>query len=337
MAARHDVQALGSGNKSMSNVGSPEPAVSKRAAFLQIPVRTTALTIAVAMALYVIAVSAADWEEFKRTVGAVPGAVWAQFAVLSLLSYMIRFVRWHGFLSDLGHSINWKRHLEIYLSAFALTLTPGKAGETIRSVFLQPFGVGYSQSLAVFVSERLLDLVAVGLLASGAILAFPAHRIPVLVLLGACASVVVLLRSRLLGYILRRLDRGRLGGHVDVAASTLRHLLRGGILAKAFFLSCLAWLAQGFSLFLIVHSMGYAPSPYVVVSIYCLSLLVGAASFIPGGLGATEASIALLLMAIGIDKEHAIIASLVARGLTLWLAVGVGVIAMVTISMRGRD
>jgi len=69
-----------------------------------------------------------------------------------------------------------------------------------------------------------------------------------------------------------------------------------------------------------------------VIAIYCLSILAGAVSFIPGGLGATEAAIVLLLSAAGVGQSDAITASLVSRSLTLWLAVGVGAFSMLKVA-----
>ena len=128
----------------------------------RIPVRAISLAIVLAMVLYVGMATLADWDAFGTAVAALPGMLWVQVVLLSLLSYLLRFVRWHRFIIALGHSVPVLRNLEIYLAAFALTLTPGKAGETVRSVYLYPYGVSYPQSIGAFVSERLLDLVAVG-------------------------------------------------------------------------------------------------------------------------------------------------------------------------------
>jgi len=99
----------------------------------------------------------------------------------------------------------------------------------------------------------------------------------------------------------------------------------------------MAWMAQGVSLYLIVDALGYELTASTVVAIYCLSILAGAASFIPGGLGATEAAIVLLLSAAGVGQTDAITASLVSRSLTLWLAVGIGVVAMTKAALANRS
>jgi uncharacterized protein (TIRG00374 family) len=295
------------------------------------------LAIVVAVVMYVGMATLADWEAFGAAVSALPGLLWAQVVVLSLVSYLLRFSRWHHFIVALGHKVPILRNLEIYLAAFALTLTPGKAGETIRSVYLHPYGVSYPHSIGAFVSERLLDLVAVGALASLAVSMFPEQRLWMFAAIACIVIVTLLLRSRLLSLIGRRAAGSSVAGHAANLVATVRFLLSGRRVAVVAPLSLMAWMAQGVSLYLIVHALGYELTASTVIAIYCLSILAGAASFIPGGLGATEAAIVLLLSAAGVGQTDAITASLVSRSLTLWLAVGIGVVAMIRAAFANRS
>lgn len=303
----------------------------------RIPVRSISLAIVVAVVMYVGMATLADWEAFGAAVSALPGLLWAQVVVLSLVSYLLRFSRWHHFIVALGHKVPILRNLEIYLAAFALTLTPGKAGETIRSVYLHPYGVSYPHSIGAFVSERLLDLVAVGALASLAVSMFPEQRLWMFAAIACIVIVTLLLRSRLLSLIGRRAAGSSVAGHAANLVATVRFLLSGRRVAVVAPLSLMAWMAQGVSLYLIVHALGYELTASTVIAIYCLSILAGAASFIPGGLGATEAAIVLLLSAAGVGQTDAITASLVSRSLTLWLAVGIGVVAMIRAAFANRS
>lgn len=287
--------------------------------------------------MYVGMATLADWEAFGAALSALPGLLWAQVVALSLLSYLLRFARWHHFIVALGHKVPILRNLEIYLAAFALTLTPGKAGETIRSVYLHPYGASYPHSIGAFVSERLLDLVAVGALASLAVSMFPEQRLWMFAAIACIVIVTLLLRSRLLSLIGRRAAGSSVAGHAANLVATVRFLLSGRRVAVAAPLSLMAWMAQGVSLYLIVHALGYELAAGTVIAIYCLSILAGAASFIPGGLGATEAAIVLLLSAAGVGQADAITASLVSRSLTLWLAVGIGVVAMTKTAVASQS
>jgi uncharacterized membrane protein YbhN (UPF0104 family) len=303
-----------------------------RSAKRRIPVRSISLAIVVTVALYVGMATLADWKAFGAAVSALPGLLWVQVVALALLSYLLRFARWHHFTVALGHKIPVLRNLEIYLGAFALTLTPGKAGETIRSVYLYPHGVSYPQSIGAFISERVLDLIAVGAIASMAMTFFTDQRSIIIVVVGGVTALLLLLHSRLIGLVLRRFESVPIVGQGAKTITTVYQLLSGRHLFLATILSLLAWMAQGISLYLIVCALGYELPLNFVAAIYCLSILAGAASFIPGGLGATEAAIVLLLSNAGVGQIEAIAASIVCRGSTLFLAIGIGCTAMMKIA-----
>ncbi|WP_226648839.1 lysylphosphatidylglycerol synthase transmembrane domain-containing protein [Microbulbifer variabilis] len=300
----------------------------KQTPLRRIPVQSISLAIVVTVLLYAGMVTLADWGVFGTAVSTLPSVLWVQMVALSLLSYLLRFARWHHFTLALGHEVPVLRNLEIYLAAFALTLTPGKAGEAIRSVYLRPYGVSYSHSIGVFISERLLDLVAVGALASLATSIFPEQQPWMLTAIAFIIIIVLLLRSRLLALIGKRLAKSSTAGHATKVIATIHFLLSERRLAMATPLSFMAWMAQGVSLYLLVHTLGYELPANTIIAIYCLSILAGAVSFIPGGLGATEAAIVLLLSAAGVGQTDAIMASLISRSLTLWLAVGIGSVSM---------
>ena len=301
----------------------------------RIPLRSASVAVLLTVVLYAGMALLADWEAFSASVSALPDVLWVQALSLSILSYFLRFIRWHHFIAALGHKVNVLRNLEIYLAAFALTLTPGKVGETIRSIYLSPYGVSYPHSIGAFVSERLLDLTAVGVLASLAVSTFPEQRAWMLVALPCILLVVLLLRTRLMSLIAEKLSRGVGIDQMAKVGTTIRFLLSNRRLVLAAPLSLLAWTAQGVTLYLIVHALGYDLPISVLVPIYCLSVLAGSVSFIPGGLGATEAAIVLLLSISGVTTTDALTASILGRGLTLWLAIGFGLVAMGKIGLVG--
>ncbi|HEY4999316.1 MAG TPA: lysylphosphatidylglycerol synthase transmembrane domain-containing protein, partial [Usitatibacter sp.] len=93
---------------------------------------------------------------------------------LSLANYGLRSARWRFFLARLGHSLPWRSCVVNYVSGFALTTTPGKAGEAIRSMLLKrAFGVPVTDSLAAFFAERFSDVLALALLAALALAFMP--------------------------------------------------------------------------------------------------------------------------------------------------------------------
>jgi len=276
----------------------------------------------------------AGWEDVGQAVSEVGLAGVVAALALSLVNYGLRFVRWQQYLRGMGHPVPWRPSLRIYLAGFALTTTPGKAGEALRSVLLKRWRVPYPMSLAALVSERLSDVTAILLLTLFGLAAFPAMQ--PLVALGAVFVVAILLV----------ISNGRFLARLQLAVKSesrwarlwtqaLQVLLQARtchsprLLFIALPLSVAAWAAEAWALHLILQWMGFDISLASAVFIYSLSMLAGAASFMPGGLGGAEAAMVGLLVWKGLPGADAVAATILIRMATLWIAVAIGCVALV--------
>jgi uncharacterized protein (TIRG00374 family) len=274
-----------------------------------------------------------DGSGVKEAIKKVPLALYSLLFILSLISYTLRFIRWYFYLSPLRPEITMPRHLLIYLSGFALTTTPGKAGETVRSLYLLPLGIRYHQSLAAFFSERLLDIIAVVLLTASLFSwAFPEYQEWLVVTVILIMTIFVVLKSKFTPVMIVKFLRHRSKSSIVAFQNHIGQFLGNRSMLIALPLSLLAWAVQGYGLYLVVDGLGFDTSPLLIIGIYNASILAGAISFIPGGIGATEAVIAVLLASVGMDLPLAVVASIVCRGMTLWLAVTIGMIAMLSLN-----
>lgn len=248
---------------------------------------------------------------------------------LSLISYFLRFIRWRLILKQLGHKLEIKNDLIWYLSGFALTMTPGKSGETIRSAFLLQAQVPIQTSLSAFVIERSFDLLIVGLIAT----LFFFSPVTTLLLFLCALTLLSIVGSRLADRKQQTCNTWlpsfliRLFNIVSRAAITLKPKS----IATYALLGCAAWTAQGLGFYYIVCIFTQDIDLLSAISTYCSGLFIGAASLIPGGLGVTEGSLSWLLQTQGLDQNSAILSALISRGCTLWLAVAIGCSALAAI------
>jgi len=254
---------------------------------------------------------------------------------MSLINYGLRFVRWQLYLSQLGHSVEWLSSLRIYLAGFALTTTPGKAGEAFRGVLLKQHNVPFPTTFAAFISERLSDLVAIVLLTLVGLAQYPQAR--GIVLAGVVGIVVVLVclsSQTVLNklHVWASVRQGKLmalTAHVCDMLGEARQCHRPGLLAAATLISVIAWGAEALAFYWVLSWLGADISLSFAIFVYALSMLAGALSFLPGGLGSAEAVMISLLVFKGMAAPAAVAATVFIRLATLWFAVVIGLVALV--------
>lgn len=298
-------------------------------------------SIAIATVGYLVLVAWQSGDQLRHAFAQVSGLGAAVIVSLSLANYALRYARWHWYLQRLGYRIPKVRGFQYYVAGFSFTTTPGKVGEALRSIYLKRHDVPYVQSLAMFFAERLSDLIAMVVLSALAIWQFPQYQALVAVMLALMTVVLALFQSRIMRVrATRRITvwsrgRGRFGtslrGGLALLTAAIR-LLRPRMLAGGLAISLLAWAAEGTGFYFILHYLHLDLPLSIAVGIYSISVLIGAISFLPGGLGSTEAVMILLLLLAGASHPTAIAATLICRIATLWFAVGLGGIALMSIT-----
>jgi uncharacterized membrane protein YbhN (UPF0104 family) len=264
---------------------------------------------------------------------------WLTLLGLSLINYALRFLRWHGYLLALGARVPMGRDLLIYVAGFAFTVTPGKAGEAVRSVYLKSVGVPWSPGLAALAVERVLDLTAVVMLAALALRVFADQALPALLLvLGVAGGLLIVTRPRVARWLLAWLPKhGRWARLTDGTLAVLDHarlLLAPKRLFGGLALGVLAWAAEALGFYLLLGWLGVDAALLQAMGIYALGMLAGALSFLPGGLGGAEAAMVTLLMGGGAAFGAAVLATVICRAVTLWFAVVLGIGAVLLLGRR---
>jgi glycosyltransferase 2 family protein len=253
--------------------------------------------------------------------------------VLSLVNYAVRIIRWRAYLTRLGAKLPFRFAALTFTAGFAYTLSPGKVGELVRARYYVPLGIPLSKTAAAFFVERFLDMLALVVMAALLFTAFSHYEamiiggtvaavgtlVALMVVPWSTASEALASTSRLPPVI--RLPLAK----VATTLAATRVLLRPGILSLGFSLALLAWMMEAVGFYLL--SSMFPPAHLeaaTAVGIYAFAVLIGGLSFLPGGLGSTEAVMTALVAARGYSLSQALLVTLACRLVTLWLAVVLG-------------
>jgi uncharacterized protein (TIRG00374 family) len=262
---------------------------------------------------------------------------------LTLGNYGLRFLKWQYLMRVLGvPPIPVSHSVRIFFGGLAMTITPGKVGEWVKSMLLkEATGTPISATAPIIVAERLSDGLAMALLASTGLLVF---EFGWEILVGAVVLALVIvalsqhqpLASAMLGAV-ARLPMVRARAHsLELFYASTRALLNARTLGSATAIGLVSWSLEGLAFYLVLVGLGLPPELRLVVfaiSILAIATLAGAVSMLPGGLAAAEGSIAGLLLLTGLttDATQAAAATLLIRFATLWFGVAVGFVALATL------
>lgn len=266
-----------------------------------------------------------------ETIGRISPGVVLGCLGLSLLNYGTRALRWHLYTRGLGLGVSLPRDTLYYVAGFSMTLTPGKIGEALRLWFLRRgHGHAYERTLALVAADRIADagalviiaLVGIALLEAGVAAIAPMAVITLI-------AVFLAVRPRYLAAIVgwgygtvRR--KPRLFGRLRIAVKQLARLGSPWRLLAALLLSLLGWCAEALQVWWVVHACGGTIDVWGAAVAFAVSMVVGSATMLPGGLGGTEIGMVALLTQRGVSWEIAVTTTALVRVTTLWFSVGLG-------------
>lgn len=255
----------------------------------------------------------------------------------TLFNYLLRFVKWHYYLYLIGiRELSWIESGRIFVAGFPLAVTPGKVGEALKGFWLHHWtGTSASLGVSVVLAERVSDGLAVLLLSTLGVIAYPQYWPLFAFILGGLLIFIILtqFRSLMLPLIAwtNRLPLLQKGSGVLRELYEGSHLLfRPSATVIAVGLGTVAWLGEGVAMYLVLLGLGIPPSgETLAIAVFTLSFstVVGAISALPGGIGAAEASIAgMLTLLMTLPTGLATAATLLIRFATLWFGVGLGLL-----------
>jgi uncharacterized protein (TIRG00374 family) len=271
---------------------------------------------------------------------------WLVPAILGLTmgNYILRTVRWQIFLQALGVKIDWQVSWWVFISGLAMTVTPGRVGELVKSYFLKKLaGVEVSKTAPLVVFERLSDGLAMVVLMSGGLMLTRYGIGAVFFSVGMAVLFIWLLHQRVLVEKILSLTLhlpviSKYFGHLNNFYQSSQKLGGWRPLLAGWLLSLLAWSAEAYGFYLVLVGLGVLESwrmLLLAVFIFGFAAIAGFATFLPGGLGVAEGTfVGLLVLLVGVDNSTAAAATLLIRLMTLWFGVGWGVVGLVYLGRK---
>ncbi|HLD38987.1 MAG TPA: flippase-like domain-containing protein [archaeon] len=262
---------------------------------------------------------------------------------ISVINIFLRALKWKVIL---GKSVGFFELMPIQLFGMTISsFTPGKIAEPAKAVLLKlRKGIPVSESLPTVIWERINDVLSTMLLSIVAIQAISIRSD--ILLLGAASlvffvvviSVVVLaMKSKKFGlrvfFILRKLPLMKYVS--DDFVDRFYSIKTGKIsIIKSFVITFVAWALEGAILGVVLASMGVSINFILLAGVIALSILIGTASSLQGGIGSSEFVMIVLLGIAGVGGAAAVSGVFLYRIVSFWFASVVGGAAFLYLSRK---
>ena len=257
--------------------------------------------------------------------------------ILSLVSasWVPLIIKWHFLLKNSRINVPLTKSIAIFFSGSAFEVTPGQIGILIKSQLLKTSSnISRTKTVPIVIVEKIYDLIGAILASVIGIIILGMEFYLIIIAISILAMIFFFMYHRRSSeLVFNRITKLKFFSKYIDNMSEFYEVVKKSTNVKAAIICILLALTYWF----IISAAAYYTLiafdvnllDYLkVLAIYTTSTLLGAISFIPGGIGITEGSIAGLFTLNGVDISTALILGVMIRVLTLWYSAGVGFISL---------
>ena len=261
------------------------------------------------------------------------------YVIPILLSFiaglLIKSMRQFLFLKHLEITIPIKQNIIVYFAGLSMLFTPGGLGEMIKSHFLKKkYNAPVAKTLSVVLVERYHDALAIlsliiifSVATNSSFLVIPI--VIIAILLGA--AIVLVKKRAIMNSFQKLIQKVKILKTFEDHSVDFTESLSSFSARKVFFsgwaIGVAAWSFDALGIYLCFLAFDFDFDFLISAVIGLSSILLGAMSLIPGGVGVTEISFVELLSARGVDSSLSSTLALFFRLLSIWFATLIGIIA----------
>ena len=250
-------------------------------------------------------------------------------------SWVPLIIKWHFLLKNCEIDIPLRKSIAVFFAGVAFEITPGQIGALIKSQLLKTSSnIPRTKTVPIIVAEKVYDLIGAILASIIGIIILGMDFYLIIIAILALAVIFFFMFYRPASEIFfKRITKTKFFSKYVDNMSEFHAIIQKSTNVKAVTICILLgvtyWFIISAAAYYTLIAFDINVLDYLtVLAIYTTSILLGAISFVPAGIGVAEGSIAGLFTLNGIDVSTALILSVMIRVLTLWFSVSVGFIAL---------
>ena len=293
------------------------------------------LIIICTIALYTIFLFVPDFNLIQEKISNFKINYLPLILVIVSASWIPIILKWHFLLRTCGIEIPLAKSIAVFLSGMFFEVTPGKIGGLMKSQILKTSSnIPRTKTAPIVLVEKVYDFI--GAIVASIIGIIILGMEPYLIIIGILVLSAIFFfmyygpaSELFFNRITKTKFFSKYVKNMSEFHQTIQKSTNVKIATICILLAVAYWFIVSSAVYYVLIGFDIDALNYLkVLAIYATSTLLGALSFIPGGIGVTEGTLTGLLTLEGIDVSTALILSVMIRLLTLWYSVFIGFIAL---------
>ena len=250
-------------------------------------------------------------------------------------SWIPLIIKWHFLLKNSEVDVPLTKSIAVFFAGVAFEITPGQIGTLIKSQILKTTSnIPRTKTAAIVLVEKIYDLIGAVLASIIGIVILGMEPYLIIIAILVLVTIFFFVYYRPASELFfNRITKLKFFSKYVENISEFYEIVKKSTNVKAaticILLALTYWFMVSAAAYYTLIAFDVNILDYLkVLAIYTTSALLGAISFIPGGIGITEGTLTGLFTLEGIDVSTALILSVIIRILTLWYSVSVGFIAL---------
>lgn len=296
--------------------------------------------IILAVLVYVFLFVISDIESVYNSLIHFESQYWFYVILIWLTTIPFRIIRSHIFLQAIDEKIPFHDICLFVLAGYALSFSPARIGEVIRSFYLKKYyNIPIAKTAPIVIVERIYDVV--GMIITIEIMLFFSSFDKIFIIIPAAFFIIflVLIKYRLLfKKILLKLNKIKFFRtyfvDVDESYMIVNQLFNTKMILIGILITLIIVIMEVVSFYLILTGLGENIKFSDISVIFQTSQLLATASGIPGGIGILEGGLVGMLVINGINYDSAFSSTIIIRFVSTIMFSAIGVIFTIILSKR---
>ena len=293
------------------------------------------LVLVAAIGIYAIFLFLSDFSIISEKISNFKINYLPLILLLVSVSWIPLIIKWHFLLKNSRINVPLTKSIAIFFSGSAFEITPGQIGILIKSQLLKTSSnISRTKTVPIVIVEKIYDLIGAILASVIGIIILGMESYLIIIAISVLATIFFFMYHRRSSeLVFNQITKLKFFSKYVDNISEFYEVVKKSTNVKAaticILLALTYWFIISAAAYYTLIAFDVNLLDYLkVLAIYATSTLLGAISFIPGGIGITEGSIAGLFTLNGVDVSTALILSVMIRVLTLWYTVIVGFVSL---------